>query len=387
MGTSHDEGQGARGCTSILVLVFVLVIAAVAWVIYKPGPLIAPVAAGPVPVSVAAVYQRDVPHLTHAVGTVQSLHNVILRAQVDGVLEQLMFTEGQLVEPGTLMARLDDRAITANLAQARADKMRNEALLRVANLDLGRYGNLLQRRLIPQQTVDQAHASVDQLAAAVAANQAAIANAEVQLSYTRITSPVRGRVGLRRVDPGNLIRANDIQGLVSVTQMDPIAVVFALPQDQWPPVQAQMRRGVAIAVTVSERVGGAVLARGQVLFADNQIDGTSGTVHLKAECPNADERLWPGQLVVVELATTANLAATVIPIAAVQRGLERPFVYRVRADQVEVVEVTIDYQDDVVAVVSGGLALGDQVVTDGHTRLRAGAQISIVPSIVPTHAD
>ena len=340
----------------------------------------------PVPVVVAAVTARDVPHVTRAIGTVQSLNSVILRARVDGVLEQLLFDEGQRVEQGALMARIDDRALAAGLAQARAEAERSAALLHSATLDLERYANLRQRNLVPQQTFDQQRATVAQLAAAVTANRAAIANAEVQWSYTRIISPIGGRVGLRHIDPGNLIRATDTQGLVSVIQTDPIAILFALPQDGLPQIQALLRSGRPIEVSASARAGGAVLAQGRLVLLDNQIDAATGTVRLKAEFANADERLWPGQFVVVELATGRSAGAIVIPVAALQRGLERPFVYRVRNAQAEVAPVTVDYQDEVLAVIGSGLAVGDNVVTDGQSRLRAGAPVTTVAPSAPGDA-
>ena len=371
----------------VVLLITLVTVALVAGWLLRRLPTTAQTAEhAPVPVVVAAVTARDVPHVTRAIGTVQSLNSVVLRARVDGVLEQLLFDEGQQVEQGALMARIDDRALAAGLAQARAEAERSAALLHSATLDLERYANLRQRNLVPQQTFDQQRATVAQLAAAVTANRAAIANAEVQLSYTRITSPIRGRVGLRHIDPGNLIRATDTQGLVSVIQTDPIAILFALPQDRLPQIQALLRRGRPIEVNASERAGGAVLAQGRLVLLDNQIDAATGTVRLKAEFANADERLWPGQFVVVELATGRSADVIVIPVAALQRGVERPFVYRVRNARAEVAPVTVDYQDDVLAVIGRGLAVGDAVVTDGQSRLRAGAPVTTVAPSAPGDA-
>ena len=184
----------------------------------------------PVPVSVVAVEQRDVPQLAAGIGTVQSLHSVVLRPQVSGIVTEVLFEEGQQVKKGQLLARIDDRTIVANLRQSEAEKARNEAQLRAARLDQSRYNNLLAEEAISRQTVEQQAALVEQLEAAIRANEATIAAQRVQLSYTQITSPVTGRVGLRRIDPGNLVQAGDANGLVAVTQVDPISVIFTLPQ-------------------------------------------------------------------------------------------------------------------------------------------------------------
>ncbi|ATB41920.1 RND transporter MFP subunit [Cystobacter fuscus] len=318
---------------------------------------------------------RDVPYLLRGIGTVQSLHSVVIRTQVEGILTEVAFKEGQQVNRGDLLARIDDRAIAAEVAQARAEKARNEAQLHAARLDLERYGNLVRDEAIARQTVDQQRAQVEQLEATLRANEALIAAAQVRLSYTRITSPVTGRVGLRRVDAGNVVRPSDAQGLVSVTQLDPIAVLFSLPQDELPRLQALLRDPAGAAVTAFDRAGGMTLAEGHLSMIDNQIDSSTGTISLKAEFPNAEGKLWPGQFVAVELRTGESQDATVVSARAIQRGRQGPFVFRVEEGKATVVPVTLGYADDDIAVVASGVAAGDTVVSDGHSRLKAGSAV------------
>jgi RND family efflux transporter MFP subunit len=368
--------KGALGVAGIVLLG--LGTAGMGW-LQRPTQSERPVnAPAPATVTVAHVEQRDVPHLARGFGNVQSLNSVTLRSQIDGILTEILFQEGQHVAEGTLLAKIDDRAILATLAQARADKARNEAQRHSAVLDLKRYNDLFAKdKAIPRQTVDQTAALVEELEAAIASNDATIAAAEVQLSYTRIVSPLDGRVGLRRVDPGNLIRTADATGLVTVTQLDPIAVVFSLPQDMLPRIQTLLHGAEPVTVTALDRDGGEVLATGRLAFIDNQIDSATGTIRLKAEFANAEERLWPGQFVTVELPIGISPSAMVVVAKAVQLGVDGSFVYRVVGDKVEAVPVSIEYQNDDLAVIESGLAIGDTVVVDGHSRLKPGASIRI----------
>jgi RND family efflux transporter MFP subunit len=226
--------------------------------------------------------------------------------------------------------------------------------------------------------LDQQKALVEQLEAALAATAASIAQAEVDLSYTQIVTPVSGRVGLRRVDPGNLVRTSDAEGLVSVTQLAPIAVVFALPQELLPRVQALLAAPEPAPVDARVRAGGELIARGRLTLVDNQIDVLTGTIRVKAEFDNADLRLWPGQFVAVELETRVDRAALVVDVAALQRGLEQPFVYRVEGDVVAAVPVSVSWEDERIAVIGAGLAAGDVVVVDGQSRLKPGASVRVV---------
>lgn len=336
-----------------------------------------PPAPTPIAVNVMEVQQRDVPHLTSGIGTVQSLHNVTIRSQVDGVLTQVLFAEGQLVEQGDLLATIDDRAIVASIEQARAEKARNDAQLKQAQIDLKRYTNLLAEDAIAAQTVDQQAAQVQQLRAAIAANEATVAAGEVQRSYTRIVAPVRGRVGIRRVDAGNLVRTTDAEGLVTVTQIDPIAVMFSLPQDVLPRIQDILNQRMSAPVTALDRAEGEVLARGRLATIDNEIDASTGTIMLKAEFPNTEARLWPGQFVAVQLQIGLSDDALVISPTAIQRGRDEPFVYRVEGDKVEVAPVAIEYETEDVIVIGNGLAAGDTVVSDGQSRLKPGARVKV----------
>jgi membrane fusion protein, multidrug efflux system len=340
----------------------------------------------PVAVNVVPVAQRDVPQIAAGIGTVQSLHNVVLRPQVSGVVTQVLFEEGQAVERGALLARIDDRTILANLQQAEAEKARNEAQLKAARLDQSRYDNLLAEEAISRQTVEQQVAAVEELEAAIRANEATIAAQRVQLSYTRITSPVSGRVGLRHIDPGNLVQAGDTQGLVTVTQVDPISIVFTLPQELLPRIQGLTHGATAAPVTAFDRDGGALLAEGKLATIDNQVDAATGTIRLRAEFANKDGRLWPGQFVTVRLQTGVSSNSLVVPAHAVRNGLQGPFVFRVQDARAEVVPVTVGYSNDEIAVIASGVSSGDSVVIDGYSRLTAGAKVNLMDAGVDTGA-
>ncbi|WP_161810763.1 efflux RND transporter periplasmic adaptor subunit [Steroidobacter agaridevorans] len=338
----------------------------------------------PVPVSVITVEQKDVPQLAAGIGTVQSLHNVILRPQVSGIVTEVLFEEGQQVKRGQLLARIDDRTILANLRQAEAEKARNEAQLKAAELDKSRYDNLLAEEAISRQTVEQQLAQVEQLEAAIRANEATIAAQQVQLSFTKITSPVNGRVGLRRVDPGNLVQVGDANGLVTVTQVDPISVIFTLPQELLGRVQGLTHGDSSAHVGAFDRDGGVLLAEGKLTTIDNQVDASTGTIRLRAEFANTQDKLWPGQFVTVRLQTGVSGNALVVPTRSVRQGLEGPFVFRVREQKAEVVRVQVGYSNDEITVITAGLAKGDSVVTDGHSRLTPNATVRLVEGQGPT---
>jgi membrane fusion protein, multidrug efflux system len=332
----------------------------------------------PVPVSVVTVEQRDVPQLAAGIGTVQSLHNVVLRPQVSGIVTEVLFEEGQLVKRGQLLGRIDDRTIIANLRQAEAEKARNEAQLKAAKLDQSRYENLLAEEAISRQTVEQQAALVEQLQAAIRANEATIAAQQVQLSYTQITSPVNGRVGLRRIDPGNLVQAGDADGLVAVTQVDPISVIFTLPQALLATVQGLTHGQPGAKVNAYDRDGGVLLGEGKLTTIDNQVDAATGTIRMRAEFINKEGKLWPGQFVTVRLQTGVSMNALVVPARTVRQGLQGAFVFRVREHRAEVVPVQVGYSDDEIAVIHEGLSDGDSVVSDGHSRLTPNAVVKLV---------
>jgi RND family efflux transporter MFP subunit len=337
----------------------------------------------PVPVSVVYVEQKDVPQLAAGIGTVQSLHNVTLRPQVSGVVTEVLFQEGQQVKRGQLLARIDDRTILANLRQAEAEKARNEAQLKAANLDKSRYDNLLAEEAISRQTVEQQVALVEQLQAAIRANEATIAAQQVQLTFTKITSPVNGRVGLRRVDPGNLVQVGDAAGLVTVTQVDPISVIFTLPQELLGRVQGLTQGDSYAQVGAFDRDGGLLLAEGKLTTIDNQVDASTGTIRMRAEFVNSEGKLWPGQFVTVRLQTGVSSSALVVPTRTVRQGLEGPFVFRIRDQKAEVVPVQVGYSNDDITVITAGIAQGDSIVTDGHSRLTPNAIVKLVDSPNP----
>lgn len=331
-----------------------------------------------VPVSVAIVEQRDVPHWISSIGTVQSLHTVVVRPQVTGVVTEVLFAEGQIVERGALLARIDSRNLEAQLAQAEAEKASREAQLGAAMRDLERYGSLIDQHVISRQALDQQAALVEQLQAAIKASEATIAAQRVQLSYTRITSPVRGRVGIRRVDPGNLVQAGAPEGIVTVTQIDPISIVFTLPQELLPRIHASVQGSGGARVTALERETTAPLAEGSLTSFDNHIDPATGTIRLRAQFDNPDGRLWPGQFVTLRIEASVSHDALVVPARAIQQGLNGAYVYRITNAKAEVVPVVPTYRDDEIAVIATGLAAGDAVVIDGHSRLRPGTSVEIL---------
>lgn len=333
-----------------------------------------------IPVRVVSVVQQNVPRYASAIGSVLSLHSVEVRPQVEGVLTQVLVKEGQWVKEGDLLATLDDRAIRANLDQARAELGQSQAQIQVANVDLQRYRLLSNDNGVSKQTLDQQQALVNRLQATVKGNQAAIANAEVQLSYTQIRSPVTGRVGIRNVDPGNLVRTSDTRSLFSVTQIDPIAVEFALPQQMLPTLQSLLKAPTPALVQAYMDADGerSLLGEGHLALIDNQISATTGTVRVKAEFDNKDGRLWPGQLVTIRLRTSVEENALVVPPPVVQRGVDGHFVYRLDGDKVTSVPVKVLYQDSGLNIIAG-VKPGERLVLDGQSRLKPGSRVEVAP--------
>ena len=360
------------------LLIMTLIVTGI-WLLTRPAKT-KPTHAPTVPVRVIQVVQRDVPRYVSAIGAVLSLHSVMIRPQIDGILTQLLVKEGQSVKAGDLLATLDDRSIQASLDQANAQLGQNQAQLRVAQIDLKRYQLLSVDNGISKQTLDQQQALVNQLKATARGNQAAIAAAKVQLSYTHIHSPVTGRVGIRAVDPGNFLRVSDAQGLFSVTQIDPIAVEFSLPQQQLPTLhdllEAKTPALVKAFIGDSEH-SITPLGEGRLSLIDNQVSATTGTIKVKAQFDNPQHTLWPGQLVNVEVQTGVEQNALVVPPSVVQRGLDNYFVYRVKGDGVESVPVRMVYQDTDLNIISG-VNGGDTLVSDGQSRLKPGSRIEVL---------
>ncbi|SUD46358.1 RND family efflux transporter MFP subunit [Pseudomonas fluorescens] len=366
--------------TTVIVLA-VVALAVVAWVATRPAKTKLS-ASSAIPVKVVSVAQQDIPRFVSGIGSVLSLHSVVIRPQVDGILTQLMVKEGQRVKAGDLLASIDDRAIRASLDQAKAQLGESQAQLQVAQVNLKRYKELSIDDGVSKQTYDQQQALVNQLKATALGNQAAIDAAQVQLSYTQIRSPVSGRVGIRNVDEGNFLRTSDAQGLFSVTQIDPIAVEFSLPQQMLPTLQGLIAAQHPASVDAflgadTDSPAAILLGEGRLSLIDNQISATTGTIRAKAEFSNATQKLWPGQLVTVKIQTALDKAALVVPPTVVQRGLDSHFVYRVNGDKVDVVPVHVTYQNSDLTIVTGVQA-GDVLVSDGQSRLKAGAQVEVL---------
>lgn len=375
--------------TTVIVLA-VVALAVVAWVATRPAKTKLS-ASSAIPVRVVSVAQQDIPRFVSGIGSVLSLHSVVIRPQVDGILTQLLVKEGQRVKAGDLLASIDDRAIRASLDQAKAQLGESQAQLQVAQVNLKRYKELSIDDGVSKQTYDQQQALVNQLKATALGNQAAIDAAQVQLSYTQIRSPVSGRVGIRNVDEGNFLRTSDAQGLFSVTQIDPIAVEFSLPQQMLPTLQGLIAAQHPASVDAflgadTDSPAAILLGKGRLSLIDNQISATTGTIRAKAEFSNATQTLWPGQLVTVKIQTALDKAALVVPPTVVQRGLDSHFVYRVNGDKVDVVPVHVTYQNSDLTIVTGVQA-GDVLVSDGQSRLKAGAQVEVLkepPQVLQT---
>lgn len=332
-----------------------------------------------VPVHVAKVQQRDVPIMIPVVGNVRSLHSVEIRPQVDGLLLELPVNEGQLVKEGDLLARIDDRAIVAALEQAIAQQTVAQAQLAAANVDLQRYRALGEIKAISGQTLDQQIALVAQLRATVQSQQASVAANQVQLSYTRIHSPVTGRVGIRNVHPGSYVQANNAQALFSVIQLDPISIEASLPQARLTQLQSladrlEQLRAPMLAYSNHE---GTLLSEGYLTLIDNRITDTTGTLKIKGNFANSQGRLWPDQSVVVKVQTDILLNALVIPQRALRQGAKGSFVWLIKEGKALPYPVQVTYSDAEVAVVEGVQA-GDTVVADGYSRLRPQIGVRIV---------
>ena len=330
----------------------------------------------PVPVLATPARAADVPVYLDGVGTARALNTVTVRSQVDGKLINISFTEGQDVPKGFVLAKIDPTLYQAQYDQAVAKKAQDEALLANARLDLERYTRLAATNAINKQQLDTQKALVNQLEALVKVDQAAIDNVRAILSYTDVIAPIAGRTGIRLVDEGNIVKASDALGLVVITQVKPISVFFSLPQQDLP----ELNKGLAEGPLPVDAFGAdskVALDKGKVLVIDNQVDQTTGTVKVKAEFPNANLQLWPGQFVNVRVLIDTLRQVVVVPTAAVQRGPNGTFVYVVKDDNtVTVRRVTLTQQDDVRAVVATGLAAGDRVVTTGFARLTEGTQVT-----------
>ncbi|HEX3849078.1 MAG TPA: efflux RND transporter periplasmic adaptor subunit [Steroidobacteraceae bacterium] len=344
-------------------------------VFHKPADAADRKAPAAVTVETAAAAHADVPIYLSGLGTVQAFYTVTVTARVDGELQRVAFTEGQTVHKGDLLAQIDPRPNQAAYEQALATKAKDEAQLGNARRDLGRYTLLQPQNLASKQTVDTAHAAVDQLDAQIKVDQAVIDNAKTQLEYTRITSPIEGRTGIRLVDPGNIVHAAATTGIVVVTQVRPISVVFTLPEESLTAVNAALAAG-PVEVTTLSRDSATELDRGKLSLVDNEIDQATGTAKLKAVFANEHDTLWPGQYVNARVLLRTLHDALTIPTTAVQLGPNGPFTYVVKSDStVEVRPIKIGEESGGFTVVNGGLALDERVVTSNQYRLQAGTHV------------
>jgi len=334
-----------------------------------------------VPVSVATAERRDMPYYLTGLGSVTAYYTVSVKSRVDGELMQVNFKEGQNVQKGDLLAVIDPRPYEVALEQAQATLFKDQAILRDAKRNLDRYKELLQDSgAMSQQQVDTQQATVNQYEGATRNDQAAIDSAKLNLVYCHITAPVSGRIGLRQVDPGNIVHANDTNAMFVITQLQPIAVLFTLPEDNLQAVSRQMAKG-ALAVDAYGRDNQTKLAHGTLLTIDNQIDQTTGTGRLKAVFDNKDNALWPNQFVNIRLLLEVRKDSTAVPAAAIQRGPQGTYVFVAKSDNtVDVRPVTIAFTQDNVAVIASGVSASEVVVTDGQDKLQEGSKIEIRPS-------
>jgi multidrug efflux system membrane fusion protein len=365
-------------------LLALLVAGAAAFFFYKKDDApAAPVAKGKkgfdpnraTPVLAEAARAQDVNVYVNGLGTVTPLRTVTVRSRVDGELLKVHFTEGQMVKEGQLLAEIDPRPFQVQLMQAEGQMAKDQALLANAKIDLERYETLFKQDSIARQQVDTQAALVRQYEGSIKANQSAIQSAKLQLTYSRVTAPISGRLGLRQVDEGNVVRSGDANGIVVITQLQPVSVVFSIPQDQLPLVLKKQK----LPVEAWDRENRNRLATGQLVTVDNQIDPQTGTVKVKAQFPNEDSRLFPNQFVNARMLVETRKGVVTIPAAALQRGVQGMFVYVVKDDStVTVRPVRPGAVEGARVAVESGVAEGERVAVDGLDRLREGARVEVV---------
>jgi multidrug efflux system membrane fusion protein len=359
----------------ILIAVVVLVVLLLAWHWLVPKRAAAAQTPPAIAVDVATAVRADVPVYLEGLGTVQAFYTVTITARVDGQIEKVAFREGQDVKKGALLVQIDPRPYQAALGVAIAARDKDRALLANAHRDLERYALLEPEDLASKQTVDTQRSLIAQLSAQVKGDEAAVDNARTQLDYSSIRAPIDGRTGIRQVDPGNNVHATDSSGMVVVTQIEPISVIFSLPEEQFAQLSAALTRGPVTATALS-RDNKQELDTGTVALIDNQIDQTTGTLRVKATLPNKERHLWPGEFVNVRVLAQTRRQALTIPASALERGPDGLFTYVVQADSsIKVADLTVGQQTGNVVVIEKGLQAGDKVVASNQYRLQPGAHI------------
>lgn len=320
----------------------------------------------------------DINVTLNALGTVTPMAAVTVRTQINGQLMQVGFQEGQVVHEGDFLAEIDPRPYTIALAQAEGQLIRDQALLKDAEVNLARYKKLVAQDSLAKQQLDTQESLVQQYKGAVQSDQAQIDAAKLNLTYCRITAPVSGRVGLRQVDPGNYVKTSDTDGLVTITQLQPITVLFSLPEDNLPAIMQRLKEGATLEVLAYDRTQSTKLATGKLVSVDNQIDTSTGTIKLRAQFDNEDSGLFPNQFVNVRLLVNTLRDVTVIPTAAIQRGTPGTFVYRINEGNAVVIQkVKLGPAEGDNIIITEGLAPSDRVVIDGADKLREGAKVSL----------
>ncbi|MBI4291570.1 MAG: MdtA/MuxA family multidrug efflux RND transporter periplasmic adaptor subunit [Betaproteobacteria bacterium] len=380
-------GGAVRHYGFLLLAVCVLAAAGTAYYLTKPSEAQQPRAGGrragmdpsrPLPVVAVPARKEDVKVYLNGLGSVTPIATVTVRSRIDGQLMKVLFREGQIVRAGDLLAEIDPRPYEVQLAQAEGQMLRDRALLKNAQIDLERYRLLYQQDSIAKQQLDTQEALVRQFEGTVKVDQAAIDTAKLQLTYCRVTAPIGGRLGLRQVDAGNIVRASDPNGLVVITQLQPITAVFSIPEDNVRAVMQKLRAGDKLPVEAWDRAEKARLASGTLVSVDNQIDSATGTVKLKAQFANGDFALFPNQFVNTRMLLEVKRGAISIPSAAIQRGRQGTFVYAVKSDSaVTVRQVALGPTQGEAVAIESGLQAGELVVVDGADKLREGAKVDL----------
>jgi len=389
-----DEWQRGRGPgepppphsrlrTALRYGILLLVVAAlVLWLVFRSGPQ-APntgrlQSGGPMPVGTAAVEKGDMPVVLSGLGTVTPLAMVTVKTQINGQLTEVAFKEGQMVNKGDFLAQIDPRPYQVALEQAQGQLAKDQAVLKNSELDLTRYKTLVAQNSVARQTLDTQAALVQQNRGTVQADQAQVDTQKLNLTYCRIVAPVSGRVGLRQVDPGNYVQTSDASGIVVITQLQPISVIFTLPEDNLPVVMRRSRGGATLAATAFDRTGATKLDTGRLDTIDNQIDTSTGTVKLKAEFSNADDALFPNQFVNARLLVDTLKHVVLVSAAAIQRSPQSTFVWVVKPDStVEMRNVSVQLTEGDETAIRGNIAAGERLVVDGVDKLQPGSTVAV----------